>query len=91
MPKLSKVEGCDHLTFHCPGCGCGHFFNSTWQFNGDFEKPTVRPSIKVTFSKGPPRVDVVCHFHLTNGNIEFCNDCHHELSGKTVPMEDVSQ
>ena len=35
------------FAFACPGCDEEHSFNSTWQFNRDFNKPTVRPSILV--------------------------------------------
>lgn len=32
--------------------------------------------------------DVVCHSIITDGMIQFCSDSTHELSGKTVPLED---
>lgn len=37
--------------FFCPGCECGHWFQTqgspAWTFNGDMERPTVSPSILV--------------------------------------------
>lgn len=27
-----------------------------------------------------------CHSFITDGNIQFLNDCSHELAGKTVPL-----
>ncbi|MCA0447652.1 MAG: ammonia monooxygenase [Bacteroidetes bacterium] len=38
--------------FDCPGCGDFHGFNETiWQFNGDLVKPTISPSILVTWTE----------------------------------------
>ncbi|MES2779927.1 MAG: hypothetical protein V4651_08505, partial [Bacteroidota bacterium] len=31
----------------------------------------------------------ICHLHVTNGQIIYCSDCTHELSGKTIPMVDL--
>ena len=75
--------------FYCPACECSHFFQTEdgekphWTWNGNEEKPTVRPSIRVR--TGPGMVNV-CHFHLTDGKIEYCGDCTHSLSGQTVAM-----
>lgn len=33
-------------------------------------------------------VNWVCHSFVTDGNIQFLDDCTHELKGKTVPLED---
>ena len=30
----------------------------------------------------------VCHLFITDGQIQFLDDCTHALSGKTVPMEE---
>lgn len=74
---------------------------ANWQWNGNLEKPTLSPSILVTGTRPitdderdrimagehiekEPRV---CHSFVRDGNIEFLNDCTHELRGKTVPLE----
>lgn len=49
------------------------------------EKPTVHPSILVTW--GAP-VKKVCHFFMRDGKIQYLPDSTHELSGKTVDMVD---
>lgn len=70
--------------FHCPGCKYGHWFATGyggWTWNGDRDKPTVNPSI--LNSSPAPR----CHLFIRDGQIQFLNDCEHELAGKTVPME----
>jgi len=72
-----------------------------WTFNGDMEKPTVRASILVRsgkYPKEPFKFDqegnvvgyekAVCHSFITDGMIQFMDDCTHELKGKTVPLED---
>lgn len=69
--------------FNCPGCKEIHVPNQTWGFNGDLDKPTFTPSILVTHPGKPsPR----CHSFVTDGKIQFLNDCTHELAGKTVEL-----
>lgn len=57
-------------------------FWPVWTLSGPLESPTVRASILMTTNT------TRCHLFITNGNIEFCNDCTHHLSGKTVPLPD---
>ena len=77
--------------FKCPGCKYLHPFHtdasahpngSTWQFNGNVDKPTFTPSLLVNDHYPPSR----CHLFLTDGKIQFLSDCHHELAGQTVDM-----
>ena len=58
------------------GTGC-------WSWNGDVDKPTLRPSVK-TWTR-----DVSCHTWVTDGQAIFLNDCTHELAGKTVDLLEV--
>ena len=76
--------------FHCPGCGYGHWFKTTgghprWTWNGDFDKPTVHPSILVNQSTPEAR----CHSFVLDGKIQFLGDCFHKLKGQTVPLPDL--
>jgi hypothetical protein len=79
------------FSFHCPGCNCDHDVwttavnssNAIWQFNGDLEKPTITPSIRVQWGNGN-----ICHSHITDGKIQFLTDSTHELAGKTVELPD---
>lgn len=99
--------------FFCPGCKCGHgvwttkknTVNAVWTFNGNMEKPTFTPSLKITqTTHSPPvtpenmdqwkvspwpqtEITYVCHSVITDGVINFCGDCSHELAGKSIPME----
>lgn len=47
MPKVNerKENGSTKYFFMCPGCGFRHKINDRWSFNGDFEKPTFKPSV----------------------------------------------
>lgn len=87
MSKIREIpyEGRIYRTFMCPGCNCVHTFNDTWGFNGDLDKPTVTPSILVT-GRGEPNYR--CHSFITDGKIQFLNDCSHELAGQTVEIPD---
>ena len=79
--------------FNCPGCKCSHFINTNpangavWEFNFDMEKPTVSPSLLVRM----PWKDEMktCHSFVRNGNIQFLNDCTHELAGQTVEIPEI--
>lgn len=98
--KLIRTDG-KRWMFFCPGCKCAHGVNDRWTFNGDMDRPTFSPSILVrgvqpvtdaeadlilAGEKIEPR-PLVCHSFVRDGQIQFLNDCTHELAGKTVPME----
>lgn len=85
--------------FHCEGCHCDHGIWTDaelhrsvqpncpiWTFNGDLEKPTIRPSILVSYKYGEDNVRVCCHSFITEGNIQYLDDCTHHLVGKTIPL-----
>ena len=75
----------NEYVFFCPGCKGEHPFNTTsWMFNGDFNKPTISPSLLCTRSKDN---DYRCHSYIKEGQIQFLSDCSHDLKGKTVPLE----
>lgn len=97
MAKLYKIQdwepGLADLYFHCPGCKCDHGVWTTrnehpvWDFNGDMDKPTFKPSIMVTARyKG---IDNICHSIITDGKIAFQGDCTHDLAGQTVELPDI--
>ena len=115
---LRRGEG-DRLIFRCPGCEDMHAVpigdgpGPRWSWNRDIEKPTFKPSIRLSgvdltekgladmdswFAAGKPdRVPErfeskpsLCHSFVTDGNIEFLNDCTHALVGKTVPLPAIA-
>ena len=83
----------------CPGCECAHGMNKGWSFNGDYDRPTFKPSILVRGQHGTrpdgtgseddgTLVKTVCHSFVTDGRIQFLGDCTHDLKGQTVDLPD---
>lgn len=81
--------------FWCPGCQCAHGVwcasanpttGAVWTFNGNMDKPTFSPSLKI---EGGLRngENGVCHVIVTDGILNYCGDSTHDLSGQSVPME----
>lgn len=76
-----------------------------WSFNGDVDRPTFSPSVRIKGKKrriengiwkgewerdehGHP-VDFCCHYILTDGQLQYCGDSTHPLSGQTVPLPEL--
>lgn len=81
---------------YCPGCKTSHDYavdapfrnGAQWTFNGDAERPTFSPSMKIEWGMGGDRPNKVCHYFVTDGQIAYCPDSTHELSGQTVLLPD---
>lgn len=94
--KLKEVSQDGALVgymIECPGCTLGHLFRvagdgQKWSFNGNMESPTFTPSIIHRWEFGEDHNLHVCHLILTDGQIQFCSDCTHELKGQTVALPD---
>ncbi len=44
--KIKHIGSDGRLFFLCPGCKTNHYINTTtWHFNGNFEQPTLSPSV----------------------------------------------
>ena len=74
LPIEANPEGRDH-----------------WNFNGVYERPTFSPSVKRSqefwaHGNDAPAIDYVCHHYVTDGEIQYLDDCTHQLAGQTVPM-----
>lgn len=57
-----------------------------WTWNGDTEKPTLKPSILNDFRPHDP---LVCHTFITDGQVIFLDDCTHSLAGKTLDLLEI--
>lgn len=82
-----------------------HGIPNSWIFDGNYETPTVSPSVKITGKQtvkdeqgetgdwicgaDGKALDLCCHYILTMGQLNFCDDCTHELAGKTVPLPEL--
>lgn len=83
----TSEDGTKRLAFRCPGCKEEHTLNDkTWKWNGSLEKPTLAPSYLIHRAGHPE--ERRCHSFITDGKIQFLDDCHHELKGQTVDLPD---
>jgi hypothetical protein len=98
MAKLLRIENNDGDTvgymYFCPGCKSHHApyisphkspNGSSWKFSGDEEKPTFSPSILTRVNRSDGKL-MICHSFIVYGNIQYLDDCTHELAGQTVPI-----
>jgi hypothetical protein len=96
-PIGDPYQGRQTYAFLCPGCAlydapgsrlyAVHTFRDGpdgWEYNGDGDEPTVRPSILVTGAHPSHR----CHSFITRGQIVFQGDCSHPLKDQTVELAD---
>lgn len=85
MRRTAALDGggLTHMIY-CPACEANHGYDARWTFNGDFEKPTFRPSLITGDSVGKR-----CHSFVTDGKIEYLSDCYHDMAGKTTELPDV--
>jgi hypothetical protein len=100
--KLLMNEG-GYTLFRCPACQTAHALavmgSHAWGWNGDGDLPTFTPSVLVTWPAKPGagdefkewRTERRCHSFVTDGQIQFLNDCTHALAGQTVPLPDWSE
>lgn len=87
------IEEATHVTINIPGpsgrlnipvihrgkregTGC-------WTWNGDTEKPTLRPSVSTTGH------NYKCHTWINDGQAIFLPDSTHEHAGKTLDLLEV--
>lgn len=90
----------------CPACeadeqGSMHVFyrkmadgKPGWTFNGDFEKPTLKPSMSAVsiFGYGNDQyVEHRCHCFVTDGKIQYLADCTHAMAGQTIDLPDFEE
>lgn len=59
----------------------GTYANPEWRCAGDTEEEIAELTKKFSGR---------CHLFITKGVIEYCGDCTHALSGKNVPMIELS-
>lgn len=95
---LSKIlyshNGGKTLFIQCPGCKnlhpiavdpSAHPAGQSWTWNGSYDAPTFNPSLLCNDHYPSKR----CHSFIRDGQIQFLDDCYHELAGKTVPLAPI--
>jgi predicted RNA-binding Zn-ribbon protein involved in translation (DUF1610 family) len=115
MKVYQNPERPDQFSFECPGCGQTHvILMPTWEFNGNVNSPTFRPSLLVRGGHYMPEHSskecwctynqkqiekgeepssfkcLRCHSYITDGKIQFLNDCSHQLAGQTVELPEIN-
>lgn len=93
-----------HVLLHMPGplenrlipvmIGGTRAGTGNWTWNGSVDSPTLRPSIltKVAgrkYLETGEYTEQICHSWVTDGKVQFLDDCTHELRGQTVELLDV--
>ena len=86
-----------HLRLHMPGPLMNRILpvqikgdrhgTRNWSWNGDTEKPTVKPSILTRGSD--ENGDHVCHSWVNDGKVIFQDDCSHEFVDQTLDLLDI--
>ena len=97
MSQVSAyLRDCDGGYLHwCPGCAAMHMIpvseplpnEARWSFDGDLTTPTFHPSVNISWEEPTPGR---CHYFLHAGQLKFCSDSTHALSGQTVPLPMLS-
>ncbi|MBM3603622.1 MAG: ammonia monooxygenase [Alphaproteobacteria bacterium] len=76
-----------------------------WTLNGDADAPTFNPSVlvqgvrrftdaehaRVMAGEEVEPEPRTCHSFVRDGQIQFLNDCTHQLAGQTVPLPDLGE
>lgn len=91
-----------HMAFWCTGCDMPHQIfvgegrQPCWTWNGSSDRPTFSPSVRVCWSEpsdnaaeaGDESKDIKkqCHTFVTDGQIQYLDDCTHAMKGTTVPL-----
>lgn len=89
--KLKEAR--EGLLFHwCPACDARHPIYLTpneeggvWTWDGNAERPTVKPSIMIR------RQGLICHYYITDGYVQFCDDSTHMFAGVSVELPDFGR
>lgn len=105
MTERVKKASDNRLSFMCPGCGSRHVVQvgigngPRWGWNGSVDNPTLTPSVLVTgfmpsdvpeeFDDATKDKPFTCHSFVTDGQIQYLNDCTHSMAGMTVTLPEL--
>lgn len=96
-PKLVHHDMPNYQAYShwCQGCNHAHTYyvqggHHNWTFDGNIESPTFTPSMRMFRKRtGEDTELTICHYFLTNGEIQFLSDCLHKFAGQTLPLEPI--
>jgi len=101
MPRAVLKSGDTCVSIFCPGCGHPHTLpirekvgdRPSWLFDGNFDLPTLQPSIHVNPPGGQhhSKTHPICHSFVRAGRIEYLNDSTHGLSGQTIDLPEYPE
>ena len=95
--KLENHNGNDYLIFHVTGLefptvlpvitkGSRDKANA-WTWNGDLEKPTLKPSVRINYHNGEKMTEI--HYWLNNGIVNCLDDCKDGNARKKLKLIDI--
>jgi len=79
----------------CPACDEPHIFHTgraprpRWEFDGNMEKPTFTPSLKLHHDGNEHMKPFCCHTNVINGMIQYHGDCTHAMAGQTIELPEL--
>tara|TARA_R110000796_G_scaffold194491_1_gene310884 strand:- start:50 stop:358 length:309 start_codon:yes stop_codon:yes gene_type:complete len=93
--KLETHDGIDYLTFK-PTEQIGLMMlpvitkgtrkgTNAWTWNGDLEKPTIRPSVRTAYPTESGEMTEI-HYWLNDGICDCLSDCKDSNSGKKIEL-----
>lgn len=101
MAKI-KIRTIQYFNFYCPACKRLHTVSDAggWNVTGDLNRPTITPSVlnrtpyltkEIVDGEIIEKMEYkdICHLTLTDGMIDYCPDCEHEMAGKTIELPDL--
>lgn len=88
MPRMTWNSEDYTVKYRCPQCECMHVINvgifdpklPVWKFNGNFELPTLNPSINITGQ---------CHHYVEVGKIKYVSESCNRLSGQELDLPEI--
>jgi len=95
-PVACAINECTHVMIHIPSRTYPEVFpvilkgsrdkTGCWTWNGDTDKPTLRPSVLTQNHDTTFR----CHSWVNDGQAKFLSDCTHKMVNQTVDLLDVT-
>jgi flagellar hook assembly protein FlgD len=62
---------------------------NAWTWNGDLEKPTLRPSVRTGYYNGKEMTEI--HYWLNDGIADCLSDCKDGNAGKKLALMEIEQ